>query len=248
MTRSGRSSRCAVRRAPVVAVDSAALLSLLHFTDTAFPTGGYAHSLGLEGYCQAGIVRDADGVERFLVSQLEGAAGPCDATAAVAARGAMRGGDLDACRALDDTLEAMKPVREFREASRQMGRQTLRVSERLTGDAHLAAYRDEVDAGNAPGHHAAAFGMAAGALDWGAEETAAGFLYSTAALLVGVALRLLPIGQTEGQRVLWRLHPVIGRLAREAAGRDAMDLWSFAPGLDVQGMLHERLETRLFRS
>ncbi len=230
------------------ALDSAALLSLLHFTDTAFPTGGYAHSFGLERYCQAGLVSDADGVERFLLTQLEGSAGPSDATAAVAARQAMAVADVDACRRLDDTLEAMKPVREFREASRQMGRQTLRVAALLTEHGRLRAYLEEVNAGGAPGHHAVAFGMAAGVLGWAAEDTATGFLYSTTALLVGAALRLLPMGQTEGQRILWRLHPVIARVAREAAGRDPSDMWSFAPGLDIQGMLHARLETRLFRS
>ena len=229
-------------------MDSPPLLSLLHFTDTAFPTGGYAHSFGLERYCQAGIVRDAAGVEGFLLAQLEGAAGPCDATAAVAALRAIREGDADACRRLDETLEAMKPARELREGSRQMGRQTLRVAAALTGDPRLAAHLEGVNEGRAPGHHAVAFGMAAGVLGWGAEETATAFLYSTTALLVGAALRLLAIGQTEGQRLLWGLHPVIARVAREAAARDPAEIWSFAPGLDIQGMLHERLETRLFRS
>jgi urease accessory protein len=74
------------------------------------------------------------------------------------------------------------------------------------------------------------------------------FLYSTTALLVGAALRLLPMGQLEGQAVLWSLHPVIERVAREASERPPADLWSFTPGLDIQGMLHERLDARLFRS
>lgn len=229
-------------------MDSAALLSLLHFSDSAFPTGGYAHSFGLERYCQAGIVTDADGVERFLLAQLEGAAGPTDATAAAGANRAMAAGDVDACVALDEALEAMKPVRELREGSRQMGRQTLRIAALLTGDARLDRHLESVNAGGAPGHHAVAFGMAAGALAWSAQDTAAGFLYSTTSLLVGAALRLLPMGQTDGQRVLWRLHPVIARVAREAAEREPSDMWSFSPGLDVQAMLHARLDTRLFRS
>jgi len=226
----------------------ASLLSLLHFADTAFPTGGYAHSFGLEHYCQAGIVRDALGVERFLRAQLEGAAGPCDATAAVGTARAIARHGLDGCRQIDLTVDAMKPVREFREGSRQMGRQTLRISSALTADERLGAYLEAVNAGTAPGHHAPAFGMTAGILGWSAEATATSFLYSTTALLVSTALRLLPIGQTAGQQVLWRLHPVIARVAREAADRDPADLSTFAPGLDIAGMLHARLETRLFRS
>lgn len=227
---------------------SPCLLSLLHLGDSAFPTGGYAHSFGLEAYCQAGIVRDGEGLARFLAAQLEGAAGPCDATAAVAALVAMSAGDVESCRRLDETVEAMKPVREFREGSRQMGRQTLRVSAALTGDARLATYLREVDAGDAPGHHAPAFGMAGGVLGWTGLEVATAFLYSTTALLVGAALRLLPMGQMQGQRVLWGLHPLIERLAREAAARDPGDLSSFTPGLDIQGARHERLAARLFRS
>ena len=145
------------------------LLSLLHFADTSFPTGGYAHSFGLERYCQAGIVRDADGVERFLRAQLEGAAGPCDATAAVGTARAIARGDVDGCHRIDETVDAMKPVREFREGSRQMGRQTLRVSSALTGDERLGAYLEAVNAATAPGHHAPAFGMAAGIFGWSAE-------------------------------------------------------------------------------
>ena len=229
-------------------MNSPQLLSLLHFADSAFPTGGYAHSFGLETYCQDGIVVDGDGVARFLTAQLEGATGPCDATAVVAVLGATQANDLEGCRRLDETLEAMKPVREFREGSRQMGRQTLRVASSLTEDARLVTYLNDVNAGRVPGHHATAFGMTGGALGWSGREAATAFLYATAALQIGAALRLLSMGQIEGQRVLWRLHPVIERLAAEAARRDAADLWSFTPALDVAGMRHERLPARLFRS
>ena len=224
------------------------LVSLLHFADSAFPTGGYAHSFGLERYCQAGIVRDRHGLERFLLAQLEGAAGPCDATAVAGALRALGRGDLEGCRRLDEALEAMKVVKEFREGSRQMGRQTLRVAASLIADARLGSYLDDVNARRAPGHHAVAFGMSAGALGWEAGVAATAFLYSSTALLVGAALRLLPMGQMEGQAVLWSLHPVIARVAREAAERAPADLWSFTPGLDIQGILHERLDARLFRS
>src|SRR5262249_57572519 len=59
------------------------LLSLLHFGDSAFPTGGYAHSFGLETYCQSGIVQSRLDLERFLVAQLEGQHGPSAPTPSV---------------------------------------------------------------------------------------------------------------------------------------------------------------------
>src|SRR6266481_4104644 len=127
----GSAVRPCTRRSAEAAMTDPRLLSLLHFADSALPTGGYAHSFGLERYCQAGLVRDRHGLERFLLTQLEGATGPCDATAAAGALRALARGDVRACQRLDEELEAMKVVREFREGSRQMGRQTLRVAASL---------------------------------------------------------------------------------------------------------------------
>ena len=217
-------------------VDSRALVSLLHFADTAFPTGGYAHSFGLERYCQAGIVTDAAGVERFLVGADRGLGGPgrCH-------RGGGRGGRhrRARCRCVRTARRHARrdeAGREFREGSRQMGRQTLRIAVSLTGDALLAAYLADVNAGAAPGHHAVAFGMAAGVLGWDAEAAATVPLLGERRSWSAPAAPL-PMGQAEGQRVLWRLGPLIARLAREAAGRDPT-MWGFAPGLDIQAMRH----------
>ena len=232
----------------IITMRDPALLSLLHLADTAFPTGGYAHSFGLETYCQDGRVTTAEDLTAFLTMLLEGAAGPADATAAVATLRAFGVGDLAACVGLDETLEAMKPVRELREASRQMGRQTLRVASALTGHPELTAYQAAVDAGERAGHHAIAFGLAAGALGVGPEATAIGYLYSTTSLLIGAGLRLMRLGQLEGQRVLWRLHPVIERMAAEAVARAPEDLWGWAPGLELAGIAHADLDARLFRS
>ncbi len=227
---------------------SDSLLSLLQFGDGLFPTGGYAHSFGLESYCQAGVIRDRSGLEAFVRAHLEGAAGPCDAVAVASALRAAHANDLGACLGLDATLEAMKPVREFREASHQMGRQTLRIAAALTRHPFLVAFREIAEAGRTSGHHPVGFGMAGAALGWSEVEAATAFLYSTAALLVGAGLRLLPLGQLDGQHVLWSVRETLTRLAQEAASSAVDDLWSFAPGLEVAGMRHSTLEMRLFRS
>ena len=67
-------------------------------------------------------------------------------------------------------------------------------------------------------------------------------------MLVGSALRLLPMGQLEGQRVLSSVRPLITRLAHAAASATDDDLWGFTPGIDAASMRHAQLEARLFRS
>src|SRR5262245_52958181 len=95
------------------------LLTLLQISDGLFPTGGFAHSLGLETYTQRGLVRDAETLDAFVRAHLEGSAGPADAVAVVAAGRSARTGDLAGCIELDERLDAMKWAPEVRGASRQ---------------------------------------------------------------------------------------------------------------------------------
>lgn len=225
-----------------------ALVGLLQFADGLFPAGGYAHSFGLETLVQDGHVSGPAELRAFLAVLLEAGAGPGDAVAVIAAHQAARARDQEAALRIDATLEAMKPAAELREASRQMGRQTLRVATALLPRGPAAALFAAVEAGHTPGHHAVAFGLVAEAVGVGPRDAAAAYLYSTAAVVVGAALRLLPLGQLEGQRVLFEARPRIARLAGEAAGKSLPDFWTFTPALDVAAMRHARLDARLFRS
>lgn len=225
-----------------------ALLPLLQLADGLFPAGGFAHSFGLETYTQAGLVRDVAGLEAFVVAHLEWSSGPADAVAAALAARAGAAGDVARCVEVDARLEAMKCVPETRAASLQMGRQTARVVAALDFGGTAAALAGAVERGRSPGHHAVVFGAACGAAGADPEEAAAAYLASTCALLVGAALRLMPLGQVAAQRLLRAMHPRIGRLAAQAAVKEAEDMWSFAPGLELAGLAHERLEMRLFRS
>jgi urease accessory protein len=223
-------------------------LSLLQFTDGLFPAGAYAHSFGLESCVQSGEVRDASGVEAFLRAYLEGCAGPTDVVALLCARRLATNKDLSACLALDELLDAMKTPSELRDASRQMGRQTLRVATHLPCHSFLEELGKAVADGITPGHHAIVFGAIGGILEWDALEMASAYLYSTSAALVGAALRLLPLGQLAGQRIVWNLRPLIATLAEESQDKNERDMWSFAPALEIASMRHALLDARLFRS
>src|SRR5262245_47315053 len=86
------------------------LPALLQLADGLFPAGGFAHSLGLETYVQAGIVRDAAGLTALLEAHLEGSAGPTDAVAVACAARFASAGDLRACLDLDNRIDAMRWV------------------------------------------------------------------------------------------------------------------------------------------
>jgi len=225
-----------------------AWLAVLQFADGLFPAGGFAHSFGLETYAQESAVRDRAGLEAFVAAHLEGSAGPCDAVAAATAVRLASARDVTGWVALDERLEAMKAVPETRAASRQMGRQTLRVASALGADAFISELARAVDDGLTPGHHAAVFGAALGRAGAEPQVVAGAYLHSTAALLVGAGLRLVALGQVDGQRVLASMRPRIARLAAGAAAASAEDMWSFNPGLELAGLRHAALDARLFRS
>ena len=223
-------------------------LSLLQFADGLFPAGAYAHSFGLEYCVQCGEISDASGVENFLRAFLEGSMAPADAVALLCAWRAAKAGNFAACVALDETLDAMKTAGELREASRQMGRQTLRVANHLPCHALLTELSEAVANESTPGHHAVIFGMIGGVMAWPRKEMVGAYLHSASAALVGAALRLLPLGQLAGQHILWNVRPLIARLAEEVQGKSQPDMWSFAPALEIASMRHAMLDARLFRS
>jgi urease accessory protein len=223
-------------------------LSLLQFSDGLFPAGAYAHSFGLEACTQSGEVCDAEGVEAFLRAYLEGCAAPTDAVALLCARRAAVNEDISCCLALDEKIDAMKTPSELRDASRQMGRQTLRVATHLPCHPLLQEFGKAVNDEITPGHHSIVFGVIGGFLEWNAVDMTSAFLYSTSAALVGASLRLLPVGQLAGQRILWNVRPLIAALADEAQNKNEQDMWSFAPALEIASMTHALLDARLFRS
>jgi urease accessory protein len=229
-------------------MNSTSMLALLQFSDGLFPTGAYAHSCGLETCVQDGAVCDAPSTSRFLRAYLQGAAGPADAAAVAIAMRSAEANDLGACLELDATLDAIKPVAELRAASRQLGRQSLRIAIALSDDPLMKQFADRMENDLTPCHHAVVFGIVGAAFRWTSRDAAAAFLHSSAVSIVGAALRLIPLGQTQGQLIIRTLAPLISSLADDAAETTITELSSFAPALEIAAMRHARLDARLFRS
>lgn len=228
-------------------MNTLAFLKGLRFVDSFFPSGGYAYSSGLEAAVQGGAVKSSEGLSRFVLESLTSGIGGREAVTTGLAHDAIVSGILEIALKADRELDAMKFGRESRVASRQMGRQVIRLAAEQS-DRHplIDDYLTAVDAEQAPGHVAVSVGLTLAAVGWSKEDTIAAFLYQTATGFVAAAMKLLPLGQREGQRLLEIWMPMIQQVGHHAAEQRELSSWS--PIQDIYAMRHSRLESRLFRS
>lgn len=224
-----------------------ALIQGLRFVDSFFPSGGFAYSSGLEAAVQGGAVRNAEDLSGYVEDLLRRGMGRREAVAVGLAHDAVSEEALHVALDADRELDAMKTGRESRQASRQMGRQVIRVAaEQIEGCPLLQDFLAAVEAERTPSHLAVSLGLALAASGWSRENAVAAYLYQTATGLMSAALKLLPVGQREGQRLLDGWMPLIAELSSRAQPDTTMTSWS--PIQDIYVMRHSRLESRLFRS
>jgi urease accessory protein len=231
--------------------DVAAVLAMLQLADSFFPTGGYAHSLGLEGMVRQGQVRDEAELGEYLAGQLEWAVVPSDGVALLNAHRFARvagSDDLDLIVAIDRRLFAMKLSRELRQASTRVGRRLLTETSGFGLTGRQRAYAALVMAGDSPGCSAVAFGLTAAGLGIPPTFALPAFCHGYLVGVLGAALRLLPLSHTQVQRILRGLQPLVERLAVDVADRSWTEMMAFAPELDLAAIGHERDDPRFFAS
>lgn len=229
-------------------IHSESLLAILQLADSFFPAGMFAHSHGLEGMVNRGLVRSAENVAEFLENQFSWSVMPSDGVALLGAYRATERGDLAEILALDQLLLANKTPAELRAASTQYGRRVLAETYDWVAHSLRAEYAQKVAAGSAPGNGAVALGVTGAALNLGERATLLVFCHSHAVSVLGAASRLLPFSHTDAQKILHRLHPLLNRLTEEIWDQDWPDLTAFTPELDLVAMNHESDELRLFAS
>jgi urease accessory protein len=233
---------------PPLRLTDQALLRLLQLTDSAFPTGAFAHSFGLETLVARGVVQTATALEEFIANTLLHGLAPSDGVAcgAVARTGANW---EDVLQRLDHRLTAMKTVTEFREASRAMGRRFLRTATQLFSLPRALTYLEAIDTRTLYGHISLSYGLVCHDLDLPLQPALAAWFRHYCASLVSVGVRLIPLGQTAGQALLVHLGTAIVDAVELALGRDLDAMASFAPGQELAGILHrDVLTTRLYIS
>jgi urease accessory protein len=240
-----RASDTLAGSATVAAAGADPYLLLQAWLSPAFPVGGFAYSHGLEAAVEAGDVHDAESLRAWLADLV--AYGPVrnDMLLVAAAWRAARAADGEALHAANELALAMAPSRE---------RHLETVAQ---GDAFVAAARAAFPcraldrlADAAPGGVAypVALGVAAAGHEVALAPTCRAWGLAFVAALVSAAVRLGPVGQTDGQKTIAALMDPVCAMAARAEREGLDDLGSFVVRSDLASMWHETQYSRLFRS
>jgi urease accessory protein len=211
----------------------------------AYPVGAFSYSGGLEWAVEAGDVVDAATLQRWLAVMIRDGGGFCDAVLFAYAHRAAAVSDDAALAAVAELAAVLAPTKErFLETTSQ-GRAFFETTRAAWGSAALDRL---ASAWNGPLAYPVAVAVASGGHGIALEPALAAFLQAVAGNLASAGLRLIPLGQTDGQRVLAGLEPLIADCVQQALSCPLDEVGSAAFRVDISSMRHETQYTRLFRS
>jgi len=219
-------------------------LQLLQLVSPALPVGAFSYSEGLEVLVQAEQITSAGDLRGWLEAELDRGAIAIEAAALGPLQAALRrwrdGDSQSELIDLDGWLLALREAPELRAQQRQMGRSLLQLLAELgwplpSSPAPVLAWP-------------AAWAWAGLVLELGQLELLEAYLYGWVANQVSAAVRLIPLGPTQGQRLQLALAAPLARRAGQLIGVDPRQLWSGGVGAGMAQLGHAELYSRLFRS
>ena len=218
-------------------------IALLQAFDPLFPTGAYTMSGGMETYTQKGLVQDKLTLVAFLKAQLYilpyGDLGVCAKTA--------QGEDF---LLMDSLCAAMKQPFEIRTGSEKLCARFLKAQESARGALcdypSLAAYRSAIQQEKCRGHYPVAVGLFMRDLDADLDKALELYCYSLLSQTVNHAVKLIPLGQSDGQAALFEALRLIPAAVQKAMAASVDELGVCGCGFDLRAMQHETLYGRLY--
>lgn len=224
------------------------LYRLLTWLSPSFPVGAFAYSHGLETAVEANVVNSGDALASWVQGVIAFGAGRTDA-------GLFRGG-WEAIRQQDDArltrltekAEALRGTKEMALESAAQGRAFLETVLKVWPHPRLARWFDELALSQREPAYALAVGIAAATAEVPLQTALTAYLNALAANVVSAGVRLVPLGQTDGQRAMAQLEPVVVAAVASALACDPDVFGAAAVSVDLFSMQHETQYTRLFRS
>ncbi len=224
------------------------LLRLLQLVSPSLPVGAYSYSEGLETLTQAGSIDSRDRLQHWLTQELAVGAARLEGAIVVRAYRSLQSPDGQAqLEYWNHWYGAARETEELRNQSLQMGRSMVKVLQGLEGlessvDPHGAMSSGVV------WHFPIAFAIAAVMWDLSLNDALLGYFQSWSSNLIAAGIKLIPLGQTDGQRIAWAMQEEIAQAVETVLGLSDEALGSCGWGVAIASMQHETLYSRLFRS
>ncbi len=206
------------------------------------PVGAYSYSQGLETAVEQGWVGDEDGAREWILGQLEWSLPRLDLPLLARLRRAWEDAEEAAVRALSRRLLASRGSAELQAEDRQLGQALARLLADL-GHSAAADWARDADA-----TFATLFALAGTVWGIGRRELLAGYAWTWCENQTAAAVKLVPLGQTAGQRLLLAAGERLEGAVERALALAEEDIGLTAPGLALAASLHETQYSRLFRS
>jgi urease accessory protein len=225
--------------------EAATLYRLMTWLSPAFPVGGFSYSSGIEWAVEAGDITDAASLQEWLAAMLAEGSGFCDGVFFVQAHCATEADDEAALRDVAELAAAFAPSRERQLETSAQGRAFIEIARAAwTCDAleRVIARCDSTII------YPVAVGLVSAAHDIPLAPTLHAFLHALTSNWISAGARLIPLGQTDSQRVLAALEPIVAATAQRAMTATLDDLGSATFRADLASLRHETQYTRLFRS
>lgn len=211
---------------------------LLQINDATFPIGGYSFSWGLETFVQQGIISDSNSAESFILSELKSSFLYSELLTVRLAYEAENNQTL--LQTLDEIYGASRSPFELRDGSKKLGTRFVKTTQSFNPSAvdeqtsFLCTYFPV-----AYGHYCFNRSIPL-------EEALSAFTYSQISARVTTCVKLVPLSQSEGQKILYSLMKEFNSLIEKCKKLDKSDLCRSSPGLDIRAMQHEYLYSRLY--
>jgi urease accessory protein len=214
---------------------------LLQLASPSLPVGAYSYSQGLEAAVEARVIGDAPGAARWIGDVLELSIASMEAPLFLRLAAAWCAEDTSGARRWNAEFVASRESAELRAETLQMGYSLRNLLRDLGVDiAPLESIEDLA--------YPSAFAFAIAAWRIDAREALAAYLFAWIENQVLAAMKTVPLGQTQGQRMLLALGERIPAIVERAATLEDEDLFNLAPGLALAASRHETQYSRLFRS
>jgi urease accessory protein len=225
--------------------EAAALYRLMTWLSPAFPVGAFSYSSGIEWAVEAGDILDAASLRDWLASMLAEGSGFCDGVFLAHAHRAASSADVRALREMAELAAALVPSRERHLETSAQGRAFIDIARAAWDCDGLAPM---IAACEGPIVYPVAVGVVSSAHGIPLPPTMHAFLHALVSNWISAGARLVPLGQTDSQRVLVLLEPVVAATAKRALAAALDDLGSATFRADLASLRHETQYTRLFRS